>query len=225
MSTPPPIPPGPLILSGRTRDVYDALLDRLIDGRLAPGEVVPITATARSLDVSPTPVREALVRLVERGVVTRHGNREYRAAPLLTVQKQSRLLTARLAVEPVLAQLASRNRSAELMSALERSLDEHRGRVRRGPSFAHDRVASELFHELIAVHSGNEFLHDAYVSLSAHVHRFRALGAGKVSDAAMALTEHERIFDAVVRADDEGAGDAMAAHICGMQERLPTPDA
>jgi DNA-binding GntR family transcriptional regulator len=50
-------------------DVYTSLRDAIVDGRLAPGEVVRDVDLATRLGVSRTPVREALLRLGEAGLV------------------------------------------------------------------------------------------------------------------------------------------------------------
>ena len=49
--------------------VHDRLRDAIVDGTLAPGEVVRDTELAAWLGVSRTPVREALLRLGETGLV------------------------------------------------------------------------------------------------------------------------------------------------------------
>ncbi|RYB92893.1 GntR family transcriptional regulator [Nocardioides oleivorans] len=49
--------------------VHDRLRDAIVDGTLAPGEVVRDTELASWLGVSRTPVREALLRLGETGLV------------------------------------------------------------------------------------------------------------------------------------------------------------
>jgi DNA-binding GntR family transcriptional regulator len=51
--------------------VYDALVDLLISGRVAPGQALRIEHLANLLDVSPTPVREALAKIEATGLVTR----------------------------------------------------------------------------------------------------------------------------------------------------------
>ncbi|MGO4492762.1 GntR family transcriptional regulator, partial [Arthrobacter sp. 2YAF22_2] len=58
--------------------VYEALLIALMDGRLEAGTPVSIDGMARELDVSPTPVREALARLESTGMVLRTALRGYR---------------------------------------------------------------------------------------------------------------------------------------------------
>ena len=64
--------------------VYEELLASLMDGRLEPGTAVSIDGTARELDVSPTPVREALARLEHTGMVRRVALKGYRVAPVFT---------------------------------------------------------------------------------------------------------------------------------------------
>lgn len=208
-------PAGP-----RAADAYVHLLDELIDGRLRPGDDIPITATSRSLGVSPTPVREALARLAESGLVHKHGARGYRAAPLLTTEEETALLDARAAIEPPLAELACRAASTALVPLLEASIADHRARIDDAPDFAHDRQASESFHRLLASHAPNAFLVRAYESLGAHVHRFRVLGSIGVSDGKHALREHEAILAAVAAGDPTATHEAMLAHIAAMRGRL-----
>src|SRR5262249_51392550 len=54
----------------RSEAVFANLRDAIWEGRFAPGERIPEEEIARSLGVSRTPVREALRRLQERGILT-----------------------------------------------------------------------------------------------------------------------------------------------------------
>jgi DNA-binding transcriptional MocR family regulator len=60
--------------------VYDALVDLLISGRVAPGQALRIEHLANLLDVSPTPVREALAKIEATGLVTRVAQNGFLAA-------------------------------------------------------------------------------------------------------------------------------------------------
>src|SRR5687767_11839445 len=66
-----PVPdsPAPLRPTLLRDSVHDRLRDAIVDGTLAPGEVVRDTELATWLGVSRTPVREALLRLGETGLV------------------------------------------------------------------------------------------------------------------------------------------------------------
>ncbi len=61
--------------------VYDTLVAFLMSGTLAPGDPVGIDSLSRSLEVSPTPIREALARIEATGLVVREPLRGYRVAP------------------------------------------------------------------------------------------------------------------------------------------------
>jgi DNA-binding GntR family transcriptional regulator len=60
------------------QDIYDAVLSQVLEGVLAPGSRVKDTAVAEQLQVSRTPVREALVRLAEDGFLVADAGRGFR---------------------------------------------------------------------------------------------------------------------------------------------------
>ena len=55
--------------------VYGELLNRIVSGQLRPGDTINELSLARELDVSRTPVHDAVSRLVGDGLVTQEGNR------------------------------------------------------------------------------------------------------------------------------------------------------
>ncbi len=63
-------------------DVYHRLRDAIVDGELRPGERIRDYELAADLGTSKTPVRHALARLAEGGLVEMQRNRYTRVAPL-----------------------------------------------------------------------------------------------------------------------------------------------
>ena len=63
-------------------DVYRRLREAIVDGELRPGERLRDGELAESLGTSATPVRHALTRLIEQGLVEMHRNGSTRVAPL-----------------------------------------------------------------------------------------------------------------------------------------------
>lgn len=158
--------------------VYEELLAWLMDGRLEPGAAVSIDGTARELDVSPTPVREALARLEHTGLVRRVALKGYRVAPVFTREDFGELMEARLAIEPVNARLACGRITSDGLTELREAVKDLET-APRGPSFAEFRdylEADERFHKLIAEQSGNQFMLSAYNALGGQVQRFRLFG-------------------------------------------------
>ena len=158
--------------------VYEELLASLMDGRLEPGAAVSIDGTARELDVSPTPVREALARLEHTGMVRRVALKGYRVFPVFTRENFAELMEARLAIEPVYARLACGRLTPERLAELRRAVADLKT-APRGPSFAEYRdylEADERFHRLIAEFTGNQFMVAAYGALGGQLQRFRLFG-------------------------------------------------
>ena len=201
--------------------VYTELLASLMDGRLAPGSAVSIDGTARDLDVSPTPVREALARLEHTGMVRRVALKGYRVAPVFTREDFAELMEARLAIEPVNARLACERMDQGGLAELKKAVEDLKS-APRGPAFAEFKdylEADERFHQLIAQQTGNQFMEAAYSALGGQIQRFRLFGGVGITDAECAIAEHEAVLDAISAGHPGKAEAAMAAHIQQVRSR------
>ena len=78
--------------------VHQQLRQLIIRHELAPGERIALAAVAEQLEVSVTPLREALMRLEQEGFVTRHVNRGFFVAEL-TAREATELFQMREALE------------------------------------------------------------------------------------------------------------------------------
>ena len=116
---PVPVSPAPLRPTLLRDSVHDRLRDAIVDGTLAPGEVVRDTELATWLGVSRTPVREALLRLGETGLVRSAPGRSTVVAEidLAEVREAHAVVVAmhRLAVTEAVARLTDDD--VELMRA------------------------------------------------------------------------------------------------------------
>ncbi|MGK9147644.1 GntR family transcriptional regulator [Plantibacter flavus] len=203
----------------------------LLSSGIEPGARLSIDAIARDLDVSPTPVREALVQLERTGLVTRVTHKGYRvAAPLADDQLES-LFDARIILESGATALAAAH-ADELVPALELALAEHvemTARVRaastNGPipvELLREYFAVDWnFHHLIFEGTHNPFLLDMSEGISTRVHRMRQTVETGVTDAAQAVVEHRAIVDAFVDGP-EAAAAAMRSHIELVRTRART---
>jgi DNA-binding GntR family transcriptional regulator len=201
--------------------VYDELLARLFDNTLPPGAPMNMDALARDLNVSQTPIREALARLESTGLVTRAALRGYRAAPMLTAKELDDLMHARSVIEPANASLAAEHVTEDFLEQLDLSI-EHLSSSPTGPSFAEYHTyweADERFHDLIARQAHNAFLYRAFESLGGQAQRFRMFAGLGVSDADLAIAEHKAIRAALADQDARAAGAAMMAHVSAVRER------
>ncbi|MEU6645364.1 GntR family transcriptional regulator [Saccharomonospora sp. NPDC046836] len=204
--------------------MYETLFAQLMDGSRDAGEPLNIGALSRELDVSQTPLREALARLEYTGLVHRDPLRGYRVAPLFTQDELIKLMDARLVLEPALTLEAGKRTTPEFLAALLASIEElsEASKSADTSNFRGYWSADEEFHTLIAEQADNPFLATAYRSLGGQVQRFRLFAELGSSDAEFAAKEHRTIYEALAAGNPQLAAERMRDHVSGAKGRSLT---
>ncbi|WP_180899691.1 GntR family transcriptional regulator [Martelella soudanensis] len=211
-----------------TEHVYHALLQMLVQGVLKRGSVLRIDLLAKTLDVSPTPVREALARLATTGLVQHEARRGYTIAPPLDRKQLAELMDARRLIEVAAIGRACENGCAAFLADLEKALDTQRKAVEAyqsqkdegGEDLAWQVMVADLrFHHTIFENTGNRFIRVMSQALSAQLHRIRQSAQAGISDDRNALEEHEEILAALRTGDRAVAERAMEKHINNVERR------
>ncbi|WP_374008117.1 GntR family transcriptional regulator [Leifsonia sp. LS-T14] len=206
-------------------DVYDAVLGLLMDQVIEPGSRASIDGIARQLNVSPTPVREALARLESEGLVVKKALKGYTAAPLLDSDGLRQLFEMRRLLEPYAARNAAGELNADTLQQLE-DLCEAMHRSGQAAHTGEDRFKDYKdfanqdaeFHRLIAEHSGNDLLADAIGRLRSHMHQYRIYFTHGVVDETSG--EHEAVLEALRSGKPASAERAMLDHITKSYARI-----
>jgi DNA-binding GntR family transcriptional regulator len=201
--------------------VYEHLMELLLDGTLRSGDAVSIDGTARHLGVSPTPVREALARLESTGNVVRVAMRGYRVPEMPDAKEIADIMDARMLIESRLAELACARVDAGLLAALEDAIEDQERAPRTSDAAAIREYhrADERFHRLIAEHADNSALLRAYDALGGHGQRFRLFVGVGVQDSEYAIAEHRELLAALRRGYAPEVYRIMHGHIRGVMER------
>jgi DNA-binding GntR family transcriptional regulator len=201
--------------------VYDSIYHRLMSLEIAPGARIPIDVLARELNVSQTPIREALSRLEREGLVHKAHLIGYSAAPQWTRKQFEDLYAFRLLIEPEGARLAAQNMTPEALQQLESSAaDMGNGAppVDRNTRYSRFARADALFHDEILKIAGNEVIRATLFNQHVHLHIFRLMFHTRVTQEA--LEEHESLLAAFRSGDAQAAYDAMHVHIERSRDRL-----
>ena len=205
---------------GLADDVYGAIFNKLLSLEIAPGARITVDGLVRELEVSHTPIREALGRLEGEGLVVKTHLVGYSAAPQITRRHFDELYQLRLLLEPD----AARRAAAQITEAGMRKLTETAERMRKQTGTrgrlsysAFARLDAEL-HDQILELAGNDLVRDTLAHLHTHFHIFRLMFNARVTDEA--LTEHESLLVALSSGDAAGAERAMHEHIEHSRERM-----
>ncbi len=212
-----------------TDSVYEAVKELVMDQHIEPGARVNIDLVARQLNVSPTPVREALARLEMDGLVSKEPLRGYSVSPMLDIKSVNDLYDLRRLLEPFAARSAAERRDEKVVRALDRELDDMRRTVETSGGSAGSiyqeyrafALQDARFHEAIANTSGNSLLSDTLRRLRSHLHLYRLyhLYYSTAAIGAATVIEHESILASIRAGDADGAEAAMLHHINRSWER------
>jgi DNA-binding GntR family transcriptional regulator len=203
-----------------TEEVYSRLYDALMTHAILPGARLSVDSLARSLDVSQTPIREALVRLEAQGLVVKVHLVGYRVAERMARDRLDQIYELRRLTEPRLAALAAERIDDDEKRELAQIAAEMAGTsaLDTPETYARFSRLDEAFHRKIAAASGNQIIADALADLHVHVHLFRlSRPPTAISDAVL---EHGRLLAAISSGDAAAAEAAMLQHILSSRRRF-----
>lgn len=192
-------------------EVYMTLRSALADGRFDSGEVLTERGLARELDVSPTPVREALRRLEQEGMVERDANRSLRVSALFEMPLDE-LLLIEARMRGVAARLASAKLSEAEAEELARAID-RAGRLGNDPIAQLD--SSQRVHALINEASRNALLVrtlDVAYTIRRHMRSEKVLAEVSPEQLRERHDQHVAIAEAVMSGDGESAEQLTVEH-------------
>jgi DNA-binding FadR family transcriptional regulator len=215
--------------------VMHELGQRIVSGRVRPGEVLPREETlASSLQVSRTALREALKVLSAKGLIEsragvgarvlqeRYWNQldadvlAWRCASMPTDDFVDKLVEMREIIEPAAAAAAAIHRTAAQLSAIQAAF------VLMDASTTLDEWAHAdlVFHEALLHATGNELLMSLFSVIETALGMFFVLSARNVSNFKYSLPHHRRVMEAVAAQQPDAARKAMQAMIGDSQANL-----
>lgn len=218
--------PAPIERRNLGSDVYRILRDRILRQELHAGEKLSDLHLSSELGVSRTPVREALVQLVQDGIVVTEPNRGFFVA---TIDRKDieEIFDLRAALEGfALRQVPHDNHREEYERALFEL--EHVERLIRYAKTDEEREAAadaflrtdRGFHSWLVEKSGNRRLTTITNSLWTQVAIYQQTGAELPGWMEIALDQHRAIVEFLLDEDIDAATNALENHIQDMKIRV-----
>jgi DNA-binding GntR family transcriptional regulator len=198
----------------RLDDVYSRLRDDLLSLRLIPGERLSERALERRLGVSRTPIRWALLRLEEEGLV-RRGDAGLQVSPI-DLDELLEAFEFREQLECQAARLACRRASPGDLDRLQSRIDA--GLVDSSPQTWFE-IGTDI-HVMLAEISGNRFIRRAVRDAVTRIARARWLMAISEAGRLAAHREHSEIVSLIRQNRPDAAAAALALHIRIVRDNL-----
>lgn len=194
--------------------VYGELKRQILSLELKPGARIYEPAMAAALQVSRTPLREAIRRLISESLLEQQATGGV-VVPTLERRAISELYDVRAALESLMAREACANASAA-------DLEELRGIVARNAAmveFADEAMKYGVaLHAAIARIAGNAWAQRFHGQISSQVERYRYFTNNAPERRDEALANHRLLVEAIASKDPERAAKIAFDHVIGARD-------
>jgi DNA-binding GntR family transcriptional regulator len=196
--------------------VYKTLRRAIIDGTLPPGTRLRDQDIAQHLDVSRMPVREAVRRLSDEGLVVAEASRWTKVATI-DFEAASRIYPIIQSLERLALDLSSTIGPTQI-AALKLANSELENELSSGDPLAAS-AADDRFHEVILDAAANRELKAIVIDLKMRVHRVEVGYFGGTITSGDSCRQHAEVIEALERDDLSTAKAALEANWAGSSER------
>lgn len=201
---------------------YHALRAAILSGEIAPGQRLVETHLAKKLQVSRTPIREAIRQLQREDLVTTDPDNLLRVATISTTDA-IQLYHCRIALEQLSVAEACKNATDSQLQDLNLMVMKAEKLVLGKPSQLTNFQLLDLdyrFHRLLAESSGNLWLMSLLDQVFDKMALLRIQTTQNNREVLEIRTEHRRIYEAVAQRDSEAAVQAIKNHLVASIERV-----
>lgn len=204
--------------------VFECLRTSIVSGDLTPGQRIVEADLAKQLEVSKSPVREAILQLKQDGlVIDAPKGRGVVVAPLKASDVRE-IYAVREAIETLAARTVAANPSPERLAPMATAVERMRQALAQGDvrgQFEHDVE----FHTALCAATGNRRLQDLFAGLRPDLQRIFLFAANAMQlegadSPETGLAEHEAIVASISAGNPGAASAAVSRHFAGRADRI-----
>lgn len=194
------------------------LREGIMYGSLTPGSQLSESALAQQFGVSRGPLREAMQRLVQEGLVRSEPNRGL-FVKTLDAEGIRDLYVARIAVETAAGRQIIKNKDADAVAQLRVTYEQMQQAAERG-SLTELSDADLEFHALLVSASGSPRLQQMHQTLMVETRMCLTALQGTYRDPEDQVAEHRSIAEAIAAGDSHALVEAVETHMHEALDRL-----
>ena len=193
--------------------VFEQLRAMILSLEMAPGTVLSRAELAGLFGLSQTPIRDALIKLGEEGLVDIFAQHATVVSRIdLASARQVHFL--RKCIELEVVRTLAADPAAELVARLRAQIDLQVA-VMSADDYSAFVAADLAFHHMMYEAAGAADLSDHVRQLSGHIDRLRRLHLPDAGKAQAVVRDHKRIVDAIAKGDPGLAQQRVREHLSG----------
>jgi DNA-binding GntR family transcriptional regulator len=191
-------------------DVYEQILSAIINGQVTPGERLIQEQIAAEINVSRTPVREALLRLEQEGILEQTSRKGFSIRNIAD-QEVHAIYGAREAIEGYAAYLVAGDGGAEKLAKIRSSVDAEQAPGER--SLEEEFTLNRTIHRVIVEQTGNPVLLDMFDNIWNRGLSLWLFAATRAGHAKPDPDAHLDLYQAIADGNPAAAHAAMIGHV------------
>lgn len=200
------------------KNAYDFLVAEITSSRIRTGARLSENRIALDLGISRTPVREALQRLEQEGLVRRGSNARFTVAQP-TIKEAEEACDLLVLLDTYLARRASERLTTEQKAELLASVETMSAAAVSGDRYAWSE-ADLSFHRLLNSIADNALVSSTVKETRRRVQRFWLEAPAMEGRLVECSQEHEDLAHAMIERNDAAIAEAVEVHILHMRERV-----
>ena len=218
-----------MVLSAKTlqrstlhEQTYQALRDSIVSGELAPGQRLIEMQIAEQLQVSRTPIREAIRQLQREELVTADEMGWLRVTTV-SAKEAAHLYDCRLALETLAVTGACENATDTQLKAIADLVAQAEKLLKRKASKSDSSQLLEIdyqFHRTIAKSSGNSCLVSLLDQVFGKMALLRVQTTRHNPRVLEIRTEHQRLYEAIAQRNIPAATQEIRSHLSASKARV-----
>ncbi|MGD8522964.1 MAG: GntR family transcriptional regulator [Desulfobacterales bacterium] len=196
---------------------YDIIKNMIILREIEPGKKINEEHIAKEIQVSRTPIREALCRLENEGIVKIIPRRGAFVSDL-TETNVREILLIREVLEGLVARLAVENMDEETLEKLRKAIEKVSALPEKDRDLINYTRSEVDFHAILLSASNNQMLKNMMDMVNAHLQIIRLRTVVIPERAQRTVKEHEQILEAIENRDATSAEELMRKHVRSVRE-------
>ncbi len=208
------------------QEAYKAIEEQILTSQIKPGEKITEIGMTAKLGIGRTPVREAMNKLEQEGLIIVENNR--RRVYLLTIKEADEIFDIKILLESAVCAWAAERGTDNDCINLKKILTDMQSLIPVRPS---DEMQEKVWfkkwiekdvalHKMIFYMAGNHRVETYINNLNKQWHQLR-LGLMAMEDRIdKSIEEHEKIVEAIIKRDAQAAEEAMVHHLSNLRKVL-----